>query len=126
MLGFSIGLSWNIFDGLGTIGGVKSAKASVAAAREEFRRQELETALGVREARIEIKNAHEGIHAAQEAVELAAENLKLQEALYENGGGTILELNNAQVENTRARNSLIEARIGLHLAYALLDRAMGR
>lgn len=124
--GFSIGLSWNIFDGFGTIGGIKSANASAAAAREEYRRQELETALGVREARIEIKNAGEGIRAASEAVELASENLKLQEALYENGGGTILELNNAQVENTRARNSLIEARISLHLAYALLDRAMGR
>jgi outer membrane protein TolC len=124
--GFSIGLNWRIFDGLGTIGNVRSAKASLAGSKEEQRRQELDAALQVREAVVAIRNAQEGIRAAEESVELAAENLKLQQALYENGGGTILELNNAQVENTRARNSLIEAQIGLHLAYALLDRAIGR
>jgi outer membrane protein TolC len=124
--GFAIGLNWRFFDGLGTIGNVRSAKANLASTKEERRRQELEAALNVREAMIAIKNAQEGIRAAEESVELAAENLKLQQALYENGGGTILELNNAQVENTRARNSLVEAQIGLHLAHAQLDRAIGR
>jgi outer membrane protein TolC len=123
--GWSVGFSWNVFDGFNTIGSVRSAKASVASAKEEQRQQELQAALGVREALVAIANAEEGIRAAEEAVELAAESLKLQEALYENGGGTILELNNAQVEHTRAQNSLVEARIGLHLALATLDRALG-
>jgi outer membrane protein TolC len=124
--GFSIGLDWSIFDGLGTIGEVKSSRAGVSSAREARRQEELDAGLAVREAEVAIRNAREGIQAAQESVELAEENLRLQQALYENGGGTILELNNAQVERTRAHNSLIEARIGLHVAYAQLDRALGR
>jgi outer membrane protein TolC len=124
--GFSIGLDWSVFDGLGTLGEVKSSRAAAAAARESTRREALAAELAVREAEVAIRNAREGIVAAQEAVELAEENLRLQQALYENGGGTILELNNAQVERTRAHNSLVDAGIGLHLAYAQLDRALGR
>ncbi len=123
--GFSIGMNWTIFDGLGTIGNLKNARASRASAREVYRQAELDAALGVREAMIAINNAREGVRAAEESVALAEESLKLQQALYENGGGTILELNNAQVEQTRARNSLVEAQVGLHLAYAQLDRAIG-
>jgi outer membrane protein TolC len=64
--------------------------------------------------------------AAEEAVALAEENFKLQQALYQNGAGTILELNNAQVDRTKAKNALVEATISLHLANAQLDRALGR
>lgn len=124
--GWSVGLRWNIFDGFGTIGEVRRSKASVYALTEARRQEELAAALAVREARIAIKNATEEIRAAEEAVALAEESLKLQEALYQNGGGTILELNNAQVERTRAKTSLVNARIAHQIASALLDRALGR
>ncbi|MBD3162013.1 MAG: hypothetical protein GF346_06940 [Candidatus Eisenbacteria bacterium] len=124
--GFGFGVSWNIFDGFNTIGNIKRTRANHAAAREELRRQRLAAALGVRQALIAIQDAREGVRAAEESVNLASENLKLQQALYENGGGTILELNNAQVEHTRARNSHVEAQVALHLAFAQLDRALGR
>jgi outer membrane protein TolC len=124
--GYAFGLQWNIFDGMSTYGSVRGARADLYASKERQRQEELNAALGVREAQIAIRNAREGRNAAEEAVALAEENLKLQEALYQNGAGTILELNNAQVERTKAKNSLVEATISLHLANAQLDRALGR
>jgi len=124
--GYSIGLSWNLFDGLETIGGIAAAKADLAAAREERRLRRLEASLAVREAQVAIRNGNEGVLAAIESVALAEENLKLQQALYENGGGTILEVNNAQAELTRAKTDLVNARIALHVALALQARALGR
>jgi outer membrane protein TolC len=124
--GWAISMNWDVFDGMNTIGRIKSTRAAEASSREQRRSQELASGLAVREAEVAIRNAREGMRAAQEAVSLADESLKLQQALYENGGGTILELNTAQVERTRARNSLVDQRIGLHLALAQLDRALGR
>lgn len=124
--GWSVGLRWNIFDGFGTIGEIRRSRAGIYALTEARRQEELAAELAVREARIAMKNASEEIRAAEEAVAYAEENLKLQEALYQNGGGTILELNNAQVERTRAKTSLVDARIAQQIAGALLDRALGR
>ncbi len=123
---WSVGLRWNIFDGFSTIGGIRRSKANVYSLAEARRQEELDAALAVREARIAIKNATEEIRAAEEAVAFAEESFKLQEALYRNGGGTILELNNAQVERTRAKTSHVNARIAHQIARALLDRALGR
>lgn len=124
--GIGIGVNWRVFDGLSSIGNYKRAKASVVAASESVRRQELEASLAVRQAQVAVKNAREGIDAATESVALAEENLRLQQALYDNGGGTILEVNNAQAELTRARNDLVNARISLHMALAQQERAIGR
>jgi outer membrane protein TolC len=124
--GYAFGFRWNVFDGMSTYGAVRRNRADVYSAREKQRQEELNAGLGVREARISINNASEGMTAAEEAVALAEENFKLQQALYQNGAGTILELNNAQVDRTKAKNALVEATISLHLANAQLDRALGR
>jgi len=58
-------------------------------------------------------------------VTFAEESVRLQRALYENGGGTLLEWNNAQVELTRARVAVVEAEVQLRLAQAQLERALG-
>jgi outer membrane protein len=123
--GLSIGLNWNIFDGLGRLGSLKTATANETIARESVRQAELDAAVGIREALVATRNAREGIVAAEQGVGLAEENLRLQQALYENGGGTILDLNTAQVALTRARTDLVDARISLHLAIAQLKRAVG-
>lgn len=124
--GFSIGVNWDLFDGMRTIGGIKRARAQEASALQGQREAELSAALGIREALVAIRDAREGIRAGQESVNLAEENLKLQQALYENGGGTILEVNTAQADLTKAKTDLINGRVDLQLALALLDRALGR
>lgn len=124
--GFSLGLRASIFDGLSTKGSIQRATAGRRAREQALEEKRLSVALEVREASIQIKNASEGIRSAGEGVNLAEESVRLQKALYEGGGGTLLEWNNALVELTRARVALVEAEVNLHLALAGMEYAVGR
>lgn len=122
---FSVGVNWTVFDGLSTKGAIERSIANRRAQERALTEHELQVALDVRNAVLDIQTAQEQIRSAQEGVRFAEESVKLQQALYESGGGTLLEWNNAQVELTRARVSLVDAEIDLHLALVLLQRALG-
>lgn len=124
--GFNVGLSLDLFDGFATKGDIQQATANRRADERTLDELRLQVALEVRESLLEIKNASEGIRSAREGVALAEESARLQRALYEAGGGTLLEWNNAQVELTRARTALIEAEVNLRLAQAGLENAVGQ
>jgi len=123
--GFNVGLSLNIFDGLNMEGGMQQATARRRQDERALEESRLQAALDIREAALSIRNASEEIRSAREGVTFAEESVRLQRALYENGGGTLLEWNNAQVELTRARVAVVEAEVQLRLAQAQLERALG-
>ena len=66
--GYALSLNWNLFDGMATYGSVRGARADLRASQERQRQEELNAALGVREAQIAIRNAREGQNAAEESV----------------------------------------------------------
>lgn len=121
-----LGLSVPIFDGFLTKGSIQQATANQRIQERALEQAKLDAALEVRQSLIAIKNANEEIRSAREGVSLAEESVRLQKALYEAGGGTLLQWNNAQVELTKARVSLVEADVLLRLAQAGLDKATGR
>ena len=123
--GFSIGLSQTIFDGLQTKGSIQRGTADRRAKEQALAQQRLQAALDIRESLLGLKNASEWIRSAREGVSLAEESARLQKALYEAGGGTLLEWNNAQVELTRAKVAVVEAEASYHMAEAALERAVG-
>jgi outer membrane protein len=123
--GFSLGLSQTLFDGLQTKGAIQRGTADRRAKERALDEQRLQVALDIRESLLGLKNASEGIRSAREGVSLAEESARLQKALYESGGGTLLEWNNAQVELTRAKVAVVEAEASYHLAEAALERAVG-
>ncbi len=123
--GYSVGLSMNVFDGLAAEAGAQRATAEARLREEQLRAAELQAALAVREALLAIKDASEALVSSREGVRLAEESVRLQKALYESGGGTLLEWNNAQVELTRARVAIVEAESDLRVAEAQLERAAG-
>ena len=123
--GFSVGVSQVLFDGLGTKGSIQRATADRRAKEQALEEQRLQVTLDIREALLGLKNASETIRSAREGVSLAEESARLQKALYEAGGGTLLEWNNAQVELTRAKVAVVEAEASYHLAEAALERAVG-
>lgn len=120
-----LGLSVPIFDGFLTKGSIQQAVANQRIQERALEQAKLDAALEVRQSLIAIKNANEEIRSAREGVSLAEESVRLQKALYEAGGGTLLQWNNAQVELTKARVSLVEAEVNLRLAQAGLDKATG-
>ncbi len=123
--GFSVGLSVPVFDGLRTKGSIQMARAGRIQSREAVEQTRLQVALDVRVAMIQIKNAGEEIRSARQGVAFAEESVRLQKALYESGGGTLLEWNNAQVQLTRARLAQVQAEMNMRLAQAALDNAIG-
>lgn len=121
-----VGLSVPIFDGLITKGAIQQAQASRLASGHRLEQLKLQVALDVRQSLLDIKNAAEEIRSARQGVTFAEESVRLQRALYESGGGTLLQWNNSQVELTRARVAQVEAEVNLRLARAGLDKALGR
>lgn len=109
-----------------TVGSVEEAEWTRRQEQWRLEKKELEVRLDIRRAVLAWGEARERLAMSQENVRYAEENLRLQRALYEAGGGTILEWNNAQVELTRARNELLQAEVDLLTALASLERSVGR
>jgi outer membrane protein len=123
--GFALALSVPIFDGLATKGQIERTSAEVRARQDVLEKARLQVALDVREAVLAMRNAMQEIRSARQGVSYAEESVRLQQALYENGGGTLLEWTNAQVELTRARQALVAAENDLRIAQAGLASALG-
>ena len=123
--GYTVGLSAPLFDGMRVRGESQRAAAERRSRERGLDAARLDAALGVREARLAIRNAAETLRSAREGVRFAEESARLQRALYESGGGTLLEWNNAQVELTRAQVAVVQAEAELRSAQAELERAVG-
>ncbi len=63
---------------------------------------------------------------AKNAVEVAAEDLRLNKEKYKVGSGTMLDLINAQVSYTKAKSDHIQALYDYKYAVARLEKAMGK
>jgi outer membrane protein TolC len=81
--------------------------------------QELEEAI------LNYRSSLKAIDAARRGVESAEEDLRLSQERYQQGLGTILDLLEAQVALTRARNNLVNAQTGVKISEAALDKARG-
>ena len=124
---FSFGLSavWTVFDNGVTAANVSAAEASIRHAT--LRERELETSvdLEVRQAYDDVQAAVQRLAAAHALFNLAAENQRLAEVRYRGGVGTLLELRDAQLQNTSAQQTMIAARAGLRRSVAALRIAAG-
>jgi len=121
----AVGLSMTLFDGMNMEGRLQQARAQRRSDEEALAAKNLQVSLEVREAMLSIKNASQEIRSARQGVSFAEESVRLQKALYESGGGTLLEWNNAQVQLTRARQALVQGEIDFRLAQAALSKAVG-
>ena len=112
-------------DALFNTGQVKRAGAIKRQAEYDLRGLELEVQREVQQAVLNERAALKAIDAAQRGVESAEEDLRLSQERYQQGLGTVLELLEAQVNLTRARDSLVNALTVLKISEAALDRARG-
>lgn len=86
---------------------------------------ELDVRREVQEAILNVRASIKAIEAAQSGVASAEEDHRLSQERYQQGLGTVLELLEAQVNLTRARDTLVNALTGLRISEAGLDRARG-
>ena len=101
--GAGVSASVSLFSGLQIEGAIESAKGGRLSQGLSLQLLEKNVTLEVQEAYLGIFNAREVLRAAVTGVSLAQENLRLQQALYESGAGTLLEWDNARLDLRRAQ-----------------------
>ena len=118
-------LSFPIFDS-----GI--TRARVAAAKEDERQAQLAVeqiglavGLQVRQALVRLENAQQTLEVARKTVEQASEALRIAEVRYEAGEGILLDITDAQLSLTQAKQAVVAARYDYLAAYADLQFAVG-
>ncbi len=92
----------------------------------QFDAERQQVRLEVDQARLGVRAAKGSLEASGEALSNAREQLRLAEARYEVGVGSILELSDAQVTFTAAGQQRVQADYSLSQARAQLVKALGR
>ena len=118
-------LSWAILQGGLTMGQVHEAKGTLAALAAQADSVRLQVSIDVVQGRLAVRAAKSSIDGAEEALTNAREQLRLAEARYQTGQGSIIELADAQVAYTTAEAQDVSARYSLASARAQLLTAMG-
>lgn len=122
----SVNLTWPIFQGLLTMSQVKEQSANVAALDAQQRTLRQQVRVELESARLQVRASKATYSAVQEAQENAQERLRLAEARYRTGVGSMIELGDAQVARTTASAQRVQAEYSLASARAQLLRSLGQ
>ena len=121
----SLSLTYQLFDGGLRSADVDRARSSLESARLSLEQQERDLALSVETTYLELVRLGRILRIARRTTELATEDLRLAEERYRVGKGRLLEVLDAQVGLTSARNNRVNTRYDLALAKADLERLTG-
>ena len=117
--------SWNLFDGQITQAKIKKAKSAVTAAQLALDSQKDDVEISVKEYYLGVKEAEKRMETTEVAVHQAKEDYFIAEAKYQTGEGVILDVIDAQLALTTAKNNYIEAQYDYATYKAKLENAMG-
>lgn len=118
-------LSLPIFDGLNAHGRIQQRSAEADIQRRNLRQKRTDVALEVRQAWLGLQEARQRTRVANDEIAYATESYELNKEKYRLGSSTLLDLTTAEAELTRSRSDVVDAAVGLQLARAQLDRALG-
>lgn len=122
---YGLNMNWPIFDGLLTYSKVQSAQNTVIQDQISIDQLQQSIILDMRQALLDIKDAHERIILAKNSISLANDALKIAQIRYDNGVGISLDVLDAQNSYTQAQANLINAQFDLNIGRVKLYRAMG-
>ena len=121
---FGVTGSWNIFDGLATIGATKAARAALDQSRINYDNSARGVELDVQRAVSNLIEAQEVIDSQRASVVQATEALRLSRERLDAGAGTQLDVLNAQVSLLQAQTTELEARFRYITALAEYNRVL--
>ncbi|MCS6950139.1 MAG: TolC family protein [Armatimonadota bacterium] len=119
-------LQFKIWDSGQTQGRIEQARADADKARIAVENVREGISLEVRNAYLSLLEAREKVAAAERGLQAATESLRVARVRYEAGVSTQLELSDAELAFTQAQQNLVNARYDLRVAWARLEKAMGR
>lgn len=117
--------SWNLLDGQVTKAKIKKAQSAVDTAWLQLQSQEDSAELSVKEYYLGVKEAEKRMETTQVAIHKAKEDHFIAEAKYQAGEGVILDVIDAQLALTTAKNNYIAAQYDYVTNKAKLENAMG-
>jgi len=125
--GYTIGVqgSWQVFDGLATVGRVRQDRARVLVIGDNLRQARLQAQADVRTAFEGIVQAERTLAALAGNDQAARENLRLITTNVSAGLSSQLDLLQSRLDFTRAQTSRLGALFQYHVSLARLARAMG-
>lgn len=116
--------SWNIFDGLATIGATQAARASLQQSMISYDNSARGVELDVQRAVSNLIEAQEVIDSQRANVVQATEALRLSRERLDAGAGTQLDVLNAQVSLLQAQTTELEGRYRYIIALAEYNRVL--
>lgn len=125
--GWSVGLSatWTPFDSGVTNAKIKQSNSSVEKSLQTAKQTKDTVQLEVRQAYLNMIEAEKRISTSQVTVDQAAEDFKISQVRYSAGVGTNIDVIDAQVALTQAKNNYIQAMYDFNTSKANLTKAMG-
>ena len=115
--------TWPIFDGLETVGAVKSARATLSQSKIAYDDLLLQVELEIQQAHSNLQQDRELYESQSKNVETAYEALRLATARFGVGAGVQLDVLNAQVQLTQAQSTRLSALYSYNADLAEFDRA---
>ncbi len=120
-----VSTSWNLFDGQITTAKIKKSESSLIAAQLQLEQQEDSVELAVKEYYLGISEAEKRLKTTQVAIHKADEDAFIAEEKYKAGEGLLLDIIDAQLALSTAKNNYITAQYDYVTYVAKLKNAMG-
>ena len=123
--GVGVSVSMNVFDSGVTAAKVNAAEASLYKAEETYRQTKDSVQLDVRNNYLSLREAEKRIATSKVAVDSAEEDYRISQLRYQAGVGTNIDVMDAQVALTQAKNNYVQALYDYNTSSAALAKAMG-
>ncbi|WP_028580287.1 TolC family protein [Desulfogranum japonicum] len=120
-----VGLTWELFSGFRTQGEMVEAKSRFRELQAGMHELELAVTQEVTESYLRAEENSQSVTLADETLILALENLDLAEGRYKAGLNDMIEFNDAQLNLSAARTSLVSAYYGYLVSLARIEKATG-
>ena len=117
--------SFPVLNGLTREANVSRARVAERTAEAQARDAALAARIAAQDAASEIEASERRLAIADRAVELAREDLRVQEQRYQIGAATILDLQTSQVALAEAQEAQVRARQALAVSIAQLEAVLG-
>jgi len=122
----SIGLRWNLFNGLADKARIEESSQSVERAHADEQRTDSAVRLEVRRAWADLRAAQQRIEVAKAAVAEAEESLRITQNRYESGMSNVTDLLRNETAVLESRTRYLSAVHDQRIAATMLDLAAGR
>ncbi|MFA9372890.1 MAG: TolC family protein, partial [Poseidonibacter sp.] len=104
-----LNLKWNLFTGLSTSKDKKIAISNLSSTNKQLEQTKLQITQDITNAYFNMKQSFDSIKIGLLSLDLSIKNLNLANERYKAGLNDLLEVNDAKLEYTQAKNSLINS-----------------